>query len=544
MAVVGVAETVDVPGSTPVIETSRTQVSSTINETAVQNLPVNGRNFIDFALLTPGVTRDVRTGDISFAGQRGTLNSLVVDGADNNNTFFGQTLGRTGSGRAPYQFSQDAVQEFQVNSNAYSAEYGRAGGAVINVVTKSGTNELQRLGVRVLPRQGAQRQQRDQRAATTGRSRRITTTSSAARSAGRSAATATSSSSTTTASGTRSRTSSSSTLPAQRAARRRDTQAGLARLQPLGRRAGTAAQNQDVFLVKTDHQLTGAHRLSLRYNHQNFTGRNFENGGPQNALEHTGDSNGAHAHVQRHAAPACSAAALFNEVRVQCARDQEPGLANSANPEAIVRQGGATVLTHRPQQLQPARDDDQALADRRHAHLGARRAQARRAASTSSSTTSSTSSPASSAARTRSAAWPSFASGRAERRRRVLPAELRRRRHDAAPRRNPNIREYSFFVQDEWRLRARPHASTPACATTCMKIAQPPVRNPDAQLAAAGIDTSRARRRHQQLGPAPRRRLEPGRPAVRRARRLRPLLRPHAVDHARHRALEQRHQRR
>ena len=115
-------------------------MSSTISEVSVANLPVNGRNFIDFALLTPGVTRDVRPGDISFAGQRGTLNSLVVDGADNNNTFFGQTLGRTGSGRAPYQFSQDAVQEFQVNANAYSAEYGRAGGAVINVVTKSGTN--------------------------------------------------------------------------------------------------------------------------------------------------------------------------------------------------------------------------------------------------------------------------------------------------------------------------------------------------------------------------------------------------------------------
>ena len=119
MGVSGVAESVTVSGATPIIETSRSQVSSTVDETAVQNLPVNGRNFIDFALLTPGVTRDVRTGDISFAGQRGTLNSLVVDGADNNNTFFGQTIGRTGSGRAPYQFSQDAVKEFQVNSNAY-----------------------------------------------------------------------------------------------------------------------------------------------------------------------------------------------------------------------------------------------------------------------------------------------------------------------------------------------------------------------------------------------------------------------------------------
>ena len=58
----------------------------------------------------------------------------MIDGADNNNTFFGQTLGRTGSGRGPYQFSLDAVQVFEVNRNAYSAEYGRAGGAVINVV--------------------------------------------------------------------------------------------------------------------------------------------------------------------------------------------------------------------------------------------------------------------------------------------------------------------------------------------------------------------------------------------------------------------------
>ncbi len=163
MAVSGVAETVNVSGGTPIIETSRSQVSSTITESSVQNLPVNGRNFIDFALLTPGVTRDVRTGDISFAGQRGTLNSLVVDGADNNNTFFGQTVGRTGSGRAPYQFSQDAVKEFQVNSNSFSAEYGRAGGAVINVVTKSGTNDLHGSVFEFYRDQGAQREQRHQR---------------------------------------------------------------------------------------------------------------------------------------------------------------------------------------------------------------------------------------------------------------------------------------------------------------------------------------------------------------------------------------------
>ncbi|HEX9502425.1 MAG TPA: carboxypeptidase regulatory-like domain-containing protein, partial [Thermoanaerobaculia bacterium] len=138
----GVAETVTVTAAAPIIETTKSEVSSVVNEKAIQNLPTNGRNFIDFVLTTPGVVRDVRGGDISFAGQRGTLNSMVVDGANNDNTFFGQTVGRTGSGRAPYQFSQDAVKEFQVNANAYSAEYGRAGGAVINVVTKSGTNDF------------------------------------------------------------------------------------------------------------------------------------------------------------------------------------------------------------------------------------------------------------------------------------------------------------------------------------------------------------------------------------------------------------------
>ncbi|MGH9730623.1 MAG: carboxypeptidase-like regulatory domain-containing protein, partial [Candidatus Acidiferrales bacterium] len=104
--------TVTVSGQAPIVETTKSAVNSTVNERSIEDLPTNGRNFINFVLLTPGVTTDNRGGDISFAGQRGTLNSLIVDGSDNNNTFFGQTLGRTGSGRAPYQFSQDAVQEF------------------------------------------------------------------------------------------------------------------------------------------------------------------------------------------------------------------------------------------------------------------------------------------------------------------------------------------------------------------------------------------------------------------------------------------------
>src|SRR5713226_9653566 len=137
----GATASVTVTAETPVVETTRTSVSTTINQKSIDNLPINGRNFQDFATLSPGVVRDPRGGDLSVGGQRGTFNSLQVDGVDNNNTFFGQALGRGGV-RPPYQFSEESVQEFQVNQNGFSAEFGRAGGAVINVVTKSGTNNI------------------------------------------------------------------------------------------------------------------------------------------------------------------------------------------------------------------------------------------------------------------------------------------------------------------------------------------------------------------------------------------------------------------
>src|SRR5437667_6046703 len=109
------------------------------------NLPLNGRRFTDLSLLTPGVTQDPRgqnstsNGDLSFGGIRGLHTSYLVDGGDNNNAFFSQARGRY---RAPYQFSNEVVQEFRVSSNTYGAELGRAGGAVVNVVTKSGPNQI------------------------------------------------------------------------------------------------------------------------------------------------------------------------------------------------------------------------------------------------------------------------------------------------------------------------------------------------------------------------------------------------------------------
>ena len=137
----GTSESVVVLDPASSIETSRSQISSTVDERPVSSLPVNGRNYLDFVLLTPGVTRGSRGFDLSFAGQR-KMNLLRVDGADNDNTYFTEVLGQSGSGLAPYQFSMAAVQEFQVNTNSYSAELGRAAGGIINMITKSGTNEF------------------------------------------------------------------------------------------------------------------------------------------------------------------------------------------------------------------------------------------------------------------------------------------------------------------------------------------------------------------------------------------------------------------
>ncbi|HXZ26431.1 MAG TPA: TonB-dependent receptor [Terriglobales bacterium] len=143
LVVAGRKEQVTVTAETPLVETQPTAVSSMIGERDIEELPLNGRRYTDLALLTPGVTQDPRSltsssnGDLAFGGVRGYQSSFLVDGADNNNAFFSQARGRY---RAPYQFSNEVIQEFRVSSNTYGVELGRTGGAVINVVTKSGSN--------------------------------------------------------------------------------------------------------------------------------------------------------------------------------------------------------------------------------------------------------------------------------------------------------------------------------------------------------------------------------------------------------------------
>jgi len=131
--------TIEVTADAPVINTSQQDFSSNINQTSISELPINGRRWSNFALLTPGAVPDGTFGLISFRGISGLLNNNTIDGGDNNQAFFAEERGRT---RISYSISQSAIREFQVNTSSYSAEYGRSAGGVVNAVTKSGTNEF------------------------------------------------------------------------------------------------------------------------------------------------------------------------------------------------------------------------------------------------------------------------------------------------------------------------------------------------------------------------------------------------------------------
>jgi len=340
---VNVSEAIEITSQAPVLETTRTNVAGSVGEQQVRSLPVNGRNFLDFATLTPGVVRDSsRFGDLSFGGQRGTFNSVQIDGVDNNNNFFGQSLGRTGSGRAPYQFSQDAVQEFQVNTSGFSAEFGRAAGGAINVVTKSGTNEFHGVGFDFYRDVALNAKRPNFIAARNGLvpvkepyhfhqfggniggpvkkdtaffffnydGQRNTRPNFV---------------------------SLGQTAPADAA-----SQAGLARLQPLVQNY-TLGFNQDVYLGKFDWQIDSSNRLGFRYNGQRFKGRNLESSGATSVQEHTGNSN-VTTNTYSVTLNTAFTPRFLNEFRAQVAFDKEPGFANSDNAEATVSQAGTTVL--------------------------------------------------------------------------------------------------------------------------------------------------------------------------------------------------------
>lgn len=144
LAVGNLQESVTITGNAPLVDTSRTEQASTIAETEVRALPTNSRDFLEFALLSPGVVRGRTSGagwggdaGFSASGNRGDQNGINIDGLVNKTMDTGEEIGN---------FSQEAVQEFQVVTQSAPAEYGGAAGGTINAVTKSGTNQLSGYG--------------------------------------------------------------------------------------------------------------------------------------------------------------------------------------------------------------------------------------------------------------------------------------------------------------------------------------------------------------------------------------------------------------
>ena len=133
--------TVTISGATTeLVETSKTAVATTIDSQRIDNLPINERNYLSFALTTSTVGRDngrpigpAPTTGLNFGGQRGRSNLVQVDGADNTDNSVNASRSTV---------SQEAVQEFQVVTNSFAPEFGRSAGGVVNVVTKSGTNDF------------------------------------------------------------------------------------------------------------------------------------------------------------------------------------------------------------------------------------------------------------------------------------------------------------------------------------------------------------------------------------------------------------------
>lgn len=136
-----VSEVVTVSDATAeIVETSRTAVATTVDQQRIDNLPINERNYLAFALTTSTVSRDngrpigpAPTTGLNFGGQRGRSNLVQVDGADNTDNSVNASRSTV---------SQEAVQEFQVVTNSFAPEFGRSSGGIVNVVTKSGTNNF------------------------------------------------------------------------------------------------------------------------------------------------------------------------------------------------------------------------------------------------------------------------------------------------------------------------------------------------------------------------------------------------------------------
>lgn len=136
----GVSESIEVRDQVPLVEVTNTSASTTVQTEEIEALPISGRDFKNLVLLTPQARIESERGTISLSGERGINTSIMLDGVDYNNSMFGGQVGGA-EGRAPLSISQESIKELTVITNGASVEFGRSGGGVVNVITKSGTND-------------------------------------------------------------------------------------------------------------------------------------------------------------------------------------------------------------------------------------------------------------------------------------------------------------------------------------------------------------------------------------------------------------------
>lgn len=467
---------VNVQSEGTVVETTRTSISSTVDEQRVVNLPTNGRNFLDFVTLTPGIVRDpTRAGDLAVGGQKGTFNSIQVDGTSSDNTFFGQSSGRTGSGRAPSQFSIDTVKEFQVNQNGFSAEFGRAAGAVINVVTKSGTNNFtgsafeffrdESLNARnpLLVAQNRARPagQINQFGGTFGGPIKRNKVFFFGAYEGQ-----------------------RSNLPNPVVLNTLSTApASVQSLLSQKVASYNIDRKQDVYLLKFDFNINQSNQAWVRFNQQNFNGINLENSGTLSAQEHTGNSNVKTTTLSTSLTSTLTSN-LINEFRFQYSRDREPGLSNSTAPEVnlTVPEGTGTFTFGRnnfsPRETTIKRyqfiDNQTYIAGNHTVKYGADLLFDRifnffpGLFSGAYNFTSYAALAANTPSRYRQSFGGTGTTGGTT---------------------YPNSSEYGFFLQDDWRVTSKLTLNL-GVRYDYQSIAKPPIQNPNAALLAAGFDTS------------------------------------------------------
>lgn len=131
--------TVEIVASSSTLDTAQVNSVTAVDSKLVESIPLNGRDFTNLVQLTPGAVYDSDSNRVSMEGARGIQNNLTIDGASYQSNFFGEQRGST---RIPFAFGADTIKELQIITNAFDAQYGNAAGAVINAVSKTGTNEF------------------------------------------------------------------------------------------------------------------------------------------------------------------------------------------------------------------------------------------------------------------------------------------------------------------------------------------------------------------------------------------------------------------